>query len=333
MDDIIDIDFNSLKLEEYARRLRRWVAPAAIVFAVLVLLLTGFYKVDASEQALVLRFGKYVRKVGPGLHFKAPFGIEKAIKVKVARVFKEEFGYRTKTASAKTQYSRNDYSGESLMLTGDLNIADVEWIVQFRIENPEYWAFNVRFPRDTLRDVSEAVMRRVVGDRSVNEVLTVGRSEIEEVVQKEMQEIFDEYKTGFRIVTVKLQDVNPPNPVKPSFNEVNEAKQDKEKYINEAWGEYNDKVPAAKGQAQKIIAEAEGYAIDRVNSAEGDAQRFINIHEEYLKAREVTRKRMYLETMSRILPEFEEIYIVDRNQTSLLPLLDLNKSRRERGSR
>lgn len=210
------------------------------------------------------------------------------------------------------------------MLTGDLNAALVEWVVQYRIVDPYKYLFQVRSVQDTFRDMSEAVTRRVVGDRTVNEVLTVGRAEVAAQVQAELQELCNQYETGISVDQVVLQDINPPDPVKPSFNAVNEAQQEKEKLINQAQSEYNREIPRASGQAEQTIQEAEGYALNRVNRAEGDASAFNALYEEYRKAPEVTRRRIYLETMAQVLPQVRSKVIVDEDLRGVLPLLNLD---------
>ncbi len=298
-----------------------------IVIGVLVIwfLISSFYSVDAEEVGIIQRFGKYVRQTEPGLHLKLPWGIESVTKVKTQRVFKQEFGFRTVRAGVETQYSQGDYEIESLMLTGDLNVALVEWIVQYRIKDPVAYMFNVRNVEATLRYVSEAIMRQVVGDRSVDEVIILTRKEIALRASELMQELLDEYKTGIDIVTVNLQDVNPPEPVQPAFNEVNEARQEKERIINQAWERYNSAIPKAKGQAEQTIQSAEGYATNRVNRAEGDANRFEAVWREYNRAEDVTRRRLYLETMNEILPKVKKKYIIDQDSDNFLPLLDLGR--------
>lgn len=291
--------------------------------AVLATLATSFYTVEADEIAVVLMFGKSVRQTQPGLHFKLPFGIEKAINVQVRKVFKEEFGFRTLKAGVRTQYDTGDFSAESLLLTGDLNIADVEWVVQYKINDPEKYLFSVKTPKQALRDLSESVMSRVIGDHTVNEVLTIGRIEIAAEVQKHLQELLDLYETGLDVATVALQDVNPPEKVKPAFNAVNEAKQEKEHLINEAWRDYNQSVPKSKGEALKQVSEAQGYALKRVNQAQGDADKFNAIRSEYQKAKEVTRQRLYLEAMQEVLPKVKEIYIIDDKANTPIPILQL----------
>jgi membrane protease subunit HflK len=299
----------------------RW---GVIGIVAIIILATTLYSVATDEVGVVKRLGSYSRTVAPGLHMKMPFAFEKVHKVRVKHVFKEEFGFATEQPGVRTIYRRGDFSGESLMLPGDLNSAVVEWIVQYRIDDPVLYLFRVRGVPETIRDVAESAMRTIVGDRSVTEVLTVGRREVADEVQLLMQEALDEYETGIEIVTVNLKDVNPPDPVKPSFNEVNEAKQERERLINEAWAEYNKEIPAAEGEAQRTIRDAEGYALARVNRAQGDAQRFLAVWREYARAPDVTRRRLYLETMSEILPEIERKYIVDPELKNLIPLLQLD---------
>lgn len=310
---------------------RHLITPKRVLMVILGIVIlaclaTSFYTVEADEIAVVLMFGKSVRQAEPGLHFKLPLGIERAINVPVRKVFKEEFGFRTLRAGVRTQYdTRGDYSEESLLLTGDLSIADVEWVVQYKIKDPKSFLFFVRNPQRALRDLSESVMSRVVGDRTVTEVLTVGRIEIAAEVEQHLQQLLDLYQTGLDVATVTLQDVNPPEAVKAAFNAVNEAKQEKERLINEAWRDYNQSVPKAKGLAAQQISEAQGYALKRVNEAQGDADRFKAIRTEYQKAKEVTRRRLYLEAMQQLLPQVKEIYIIDGKTNPPIPLLQLNE--------
>ena len=307
----------------------RWIYLGVLLvagFIVLIALIFGsFYTVDANEDGVIQRFGKYVRKTEPGLHFKLPFGIEKATMVPVKKISKEEFGFRTLEAGVRTRYARGTYDDESLMLTGDLNIADVEWIVQYRIKDPIKYLFAIREPEETLRDLSESVMRLVVGDKTVSDVLTIGRVEIAQAVEVKLQKLLDLYETGLHVVTVNLQDVNPPDEVKPAFNAVNEAKQEKEKTIHQAESQRNKVIPEAKGEAKRTIAKAEGYATKRINEAKGDANRFKAIWEEYRNAKEVTKRRLYLEMMEEVLPKIDEIYIIDSEQKGLVPFLQLGK--------
>jgi modulator of FtsH protease HflK len=305
-----------------------WVYWVVIGIAGLWLLFSGFYTVDADEVGVIQRFGKYTRTTDPGLHFKMPFGVETVKKVKVQRVFKEEFGFRTVQAGIHTEYSK-EYAGEALMLTGDLNSAVVDWIVQYRVKDPVKYLFHVRNVVETLRDVSESVMREVVGDHSVDEVIVLSRQDIEVLAQQATQKLLDEFETGIDIVTIKLQDVNPPQPVQPAFNEVNEARQEKERIINEALEAYNKVVPQASGQAEQTIRQAEGYATNRVNRAKGDAEKFLAVWQEYNKAKDVTRRRLYLETMLDILPKLENIYVIDEQQKGLIPLLQFPTKEKE----
>ena len=309
------------KLPELNRSTVQWVAIGVLA---IILLSTTFYSVAPDEVGVVKRLGTYTRTAQSGLHVKLPFALEKVHKVRVKHVFKEEFGFATERPGVRTVYRRGDFSAQSLMLTGDLNAAVVEWIVQYRISDPVKYLFKVRGVPETLRDIAEASMRQIVGDRSVTEVLTVGRREVADQAQLVMQKFLDEYETGIQIETVNLKDVNPPDPVKPSFNEVNEAKQEKERLINEAWSEYNKAIPAAKGEAERVIRDAEGYALARVNRSEGDAERFVAVWREYSKARDVTKRRLYLETMTEILPQIPDKIIVDPELKNLIPLLQLD---------
>jgi len=298
----------------------------AVGVLALVLIMTSFYTIDPEETGMVLRFGEYVRGTSPGLHFKIPFGVETVLKVPIQRQLKQEFGFRTVRAGIKSQYATKPYQDESSMLTGDLNAASVEWVVQYRIVDPYKYLFQVRNVEKTFRDMSEAIMRKVIGDRTVNEVLTVGRAEVALVVTVGLQELCEQYETGIKVEQVVLQDVNPPDAVKPSFNAVNEAQQAKETLINQAQSEYNREIPKAKGAALQTIQEAEGYALDRVNRAQGDATLFNAIYEAYSLAPEVTRTRMYLETMGIVLPMVESKIIVDEGLKGMLPLLNLNET-------
>jgi len=305
--------------------IKKYIFPAVGGLLVLIFIFSGLYSVGPDEVGVIRRFGKYIRTTNPGLHFKIPMGVEKADNVKVRYIFKEEFGFKTLQAGIKSQYSSRDYFDESLMLTGDLNVLVVEWIVQFKVKDPVKLLFNIRDPRETIRSISEAVMRQLVGDNSVSEVLTTQRVEINQTVQDKLQEVLDSYESGIQIVTVKLQDVNPPDEVKPSFNKVNNAKQEKEKMINQAWEAYNKAIPAAKGQAEKTIKEAEGYSLERVNVAKGDAAKFTATWNAYRESKEVTRKRLYLEAMNEILPNVGQKYIIDASSNNILPLLKLNQ--------
>ena len=298
------------------------------IIAILVALYfatTMFYTVAVDEVGVVQRFGRYVRTTQPGLNFKLPRGIEAVTKVKVRFVYKEEFGLRTLQAGVKTRYAAGSgYQDESLMLTGDLNVAVVPWIVQYRINDPYKYLFKVQDVKGTLRDLAESTMRLVVGDRSINEVISK-RQEIATQAQQLLQEELDEADTGLRITTIEMKKTNVPEPVQPSFNEVNQSIQEKERVIYQAKEQYNKLIPQARGNAQKTIRSAEGYALRRVNRAEGDAARFLALYEEYAKAPDITRRRLFLEAMSEVYPKLGEKYLVDADQKNLLPLLQLGK--------
>lgn len=297
---------------------------AAVVVA--ILLFGSIYQVSPEEMGVILRFGRYARATEPGLHFKFPLGIETLTKVPVQRQLKMEFGFRTERPGIRTEYKVTaDSIKESVMLTGDLNVAVVEWIVQYKIKDAYKYLFKIRDVNSTFRYMNEAVVKRVVGDNSVDEVITIGRSRIENEAREELQALCDLYEIGIEVSQLKLQDINPPDAVKPSFNEVNEALQEKERKINEAWSEYNQEIPKAKGEAEQTIRGAEGYATERVNNAKGDANRFIAIYREYERAPLVTRKRLYLETINLILPKIGKKIIFDEKQQNILPLLNLGE--------
>ena len=290
-----------------------------------LLLLTTYYQVEPEEVGVVQFFGAYVRTSDPGPHLKLPFGIETVTKVPVQRQLKMEFGFRTVRPGVRSEFATPpEAQAESVMLTGDLNVAVVEWIVQFRIRDPKAYLFHIRDVPETFRYMSEAAVRQVVGDHSVDEVITIGRAEIALAAREELQRLCDLYGIGIEVQQLVLQDVNPPAPVRPAFNEVNQAIQEKERAINEAWAEYNQAVPRAKGEAEQAVRSAEGYALERENKALGDAQRFDSLYEEYRKAPEVTRKRMYLETMGTLVPKLGRKVIVDDKARGVLPLLQLD---------
>jgi membrane protease subunit HflK len=290
---------------------------------VVVLLWMSFYQIQPDEVGVVLRFGRLARETNPGPHFLVPF-MESVIKVPVQRQLKQEFGFRTVQAGVRTEYTNErQHLDESMMLTGDLNVGVVEWIVQYKIKDPYSFLFKVRDVESTFRDMSEAAMRQVVGDHSVDEVLTIGRELIAAQAKDLLQNLCDKYETGIDVQQLVLQDVNPPDPVKPSFNEVNQAIQEKERVTNEAWADYNQAIPKARGEAQRMIQESEGYAAERVNRSQGEAARFEAIYQEYRKAPRVTRNRMYLETMDEVLPRMGKKVILDEEQQGVLPLLNL----------
>jgi membrane protease subunit HflK len=303
-----------------------FIKYAVIVIVVLIFLFGSIYQVAQDEMGVILRFGKFVRTSDPGLRFKLPLSIETVTKVLVQRQLKMEFGFRTTRPGIKSEYVITpEASQEAIMLTGDLNVVVVEWIVQYKIKDPYKFLFKMREAEATFRDMNEAVVRRAVGDNSVDEVLTIGRARLATEAKEELQKLCDLYEIGLDVSQLIFQDVNPPDTVKPSFNEVNESLQEKERKINEAWAEYNNEIPKATGEAEQAIRSAEGYASERVNNSMGDASRFTSIYREYAKAPQVTRKRMYLETINDILPKITRKIIIDDKQKNILPLLNLNE--------
>jgi membrane protease subunit HflK len=296
-----------------------------IVIGAIIFIWPFFFTIQPEELGVIQRFGKHVRTVEPGLNMRIPWGIEKLTKVKVRTVFREEFGFRTLSSGVSARYSPKDYDEESLMLTGDLNIASVEWIVQYQIKDPVAYLFRVRNVEETIRNLSEASMRQIVGDRSVDEVIILNRQEIAFEVHTLLQSLLDRYETGVIIRTINLQNVVPPKVVQPAFNDVNSAMQEEERIVNEARQEYNRIIPQARGKARQTVEEAHGYAINRVNQARGDADKFIAIHQNYRLAQNVTKQRLYLETMEEIMPKLERVYIVDERQQSIIPFMDMGR--------
>jgi membrane protease subunit HflK len=301
----------------------RLIAGILVVVAILIVLWTSYYTVAAESEGVVLRFGKFLKTVEPGLHFKLPLGIDEVTVLPTRRQLKLEFGFNTGGYSNPDQPGREQVEEKS-MVTGDLNAALVEWVVQYRIDDPKEYLFDVRNPGQTLRDLSEAAMREVIGDRTVDEVITIGRQDIEISALTRMQELAKRYKLGVRVDQVQLKNVNPPREVQASFNEVNKAQQDRENAINIANGDYNEAVPKAKGQADQTIRGAEGYRFKRVNEAEGDVASFNAMLEQYIKSPEITRTRLYLETMGDVLPEMGPKIIIDDSMKQLLPILPLS---------
>lgn len=303
---------------------RRAVAIVLLAVAGLLVSWTAVYTVPSDSVAVVQRFGKYLKEVSPGLHLQLPLGIDTATIVPVKRQLKQEFGFSTPDATNPYQASPSGgQTQETQMVTGDLNAALVEWVVQYRISEPTEFLFEVREPSETLRHVSESVMREVVGDRTVDEVITIGRQEIENEALTKMQALSTKYALGISIDQVQLKNINPPGPVQESFNEVNQAQQEKEKLINEARRDYNKVIPLAEGEKDQRIREADGYRLQRINEAEGDVARFEALLEEYRKAPEVTRRRIYLETLQEVLPGVRSKIVIDERTQGLLPLLDL----------
>lgn len=325
--DILD-ELSKIDLSKY-----KGVMQAVVIVIVLCFTAyTSVFTVDPEEKAVVLKFGKEDRIVGQGLHFKLPFFMEQEYKVPVQRQLKLEFGFRTtgnetRQQYAQTQYSGGNYAAESLMLTGDLNVASIEWVTQYKIADPVKYLFKVRNVDQTFRDMNEAVMREIIGDRTINEVLTIGRGEIQNLAMEKLSALCKEYTLGIVVSQVILQDVSPPEPVKPAFNEVNQAEQEKETTIQNALAEYNREIPKAEGTALKTVEAAEGYAVKRVNEAKGAVSRFTQVYEEYQKAPGITRQRIYLETMAEIYQAVDRKIIIDEDVNGVLPLLNLNQGR------
>jgi membrane protease subunit HflK len=322
MEDLVQQGQDRLRQFAPSGRLR-----GPLVVAILALLglgaWTAYFTVPSDSVAVVQRFGKYLKHVPPGLHFKLPLGVDVATIVPVKRQLKQEFGFATPGSADPFQTSREG-KRETQMVTGDLNAALVEWVVQYRISDPVKFLFDVREPRGTLRDVSESVMREVVGDRTVDEVITIGRQEIEAEALTKMQALSNKYAMGISIDQVQLKNINPPEPVQGSFNEVNQAQQEKEKLINEARRDYNKVIPLAEGEKDQRIREADGYRLKRVNEAQGDAARFSALLAEYIKAPAVTRRRIYIETLQDVMPGIRAKIIVDEQTRGILPFLNLD---------
>lgn len=314
------------ELPEWARNRPTgpWLRIGVIAIFVIAIVFTGFVTVPADSVGVQLRFGKFVDIFQPGLRFKIPLGVDTVQLVPMERQLKLEFGFSTETRGATNPNQfPDDAEAERNMLTGDLNMALVEWVVQYRIASARDFLFNVFEPEWTLRDAGETVMREVVGDRTIDEVLTIGRQEIEVEVLARLQKLCEKYGLGLQVTQVQLQNVQPPKLVQASFNEVNAAQQEKQQAINVANGEYNKIVPRAKGEAERKLSEAQGYATKRVNEARGDAERFTALFAEYIKAPEIMRQRIYLETMRDVMPQFERKIILDEKARQVLPLLQL----------
>ena len=321
------------KIAEIIARFKGGKPPLKIIAPVIVCLLlawgaiSSFYQVGTEETGVVLRFGHFNGFAEPGLHFKLPFGIDTVNLVKTGRVLKEEFGFRTVEAGVRTTYATKGFDEESLTLTGDLNVVNLEWIVQYQVADPFKFLYHIKNPEETIRDVTEAVVRTVIGNSNVSEILTTERAMLAGAIEKDLQAILNGYDIGVHIVTVKFQDVNPPESVKAAFNEVNEAEQEKESMIFQAREQYNKEVPKATGVAKSTVLEAEGYALERLNQAKGESDRFLALLTEYRKAPKVTRQRLYLETMEKILPTVDEIYVMDKSGAGALPLLPLRSGK------
>jgi len=323
-ESLFEIDTSKIRRPQVPSALIGWIIGAIVVLTVAW---STLYQVEPEEVGVILRFGEFIKITDPGLHMKIPF-VDTVTPVPVQRQLKQEFGFRTVDAGVRSTFTAQNMEDEALMLTGDLNVAVVEWIVQYRVSDPYQFLFRVRNVEDTFRDMNEAIMREVVGDRTVTEVLTVGRQDIETTVRDQLQELANQYETGITVDQVVLQDVNPPDPVKPSWDEVNQAQQQRDRLINEAQTRYNQVIPRATGEAQQTILQAEGYELNRVNRAEGDASRFVAVYEEYRRAPDVTRQRLYLETMQSLLPKLGGKLFLDEDAQGVLPLLPLESLQR-----
>ena len=314
-------------------KLRKKLTPKmiGIIALVLIIIIAGFssfYIVDQKEEAVVLLFGKYARITGPGLQFKLPFGIEKNYNVPTQRILKEEFGFRSEKPGIRTQFSAQDFSEEYVMLTGDLNIIDVKWIIQYQIINPRFWLFNVENQQKTIRDISQSVTNQLVGDRTIFDVIGSERASIEQKGQDLMNGYFKLYNLGVRVTTVKLQNIVPPaGAVQDAFEDVNKAIQDRSRLINEGKESYNRAIPRARGEAQKTIQEAEGYATEKVNKAKGDIARFLAVFNEYKKSPKVTRMRLYYEMFEEVFKEAGETDIIDKKLGNFIPFKSMNKDK------
>lgn len=308
-----------------------WLKPTTailVVAAITVLALfgTSFYIVDQTEEAVVTRFGKYLETTGPGMHYKMPLGIDKHYPVKTRVVQTEQFGFRTLKAGVNTVYSPDNFPDESTMLTGDLNIVDVEWIIQYRIVDPRAWLFNVQERIQTIRDVSQSVINQLVGDRAILDVIGQERSAIEAEGIQMMNELLKSYGLGISIIAVKLQNIVPPKGVQQAFEDVNKAIQDMNRLINEGKESYNKEIPRAQGEADRLVQVAQGYASERVNKARGDVARFISVYDEYRKAPEVTRRRLYLEMIEDVFKDAEGTALIDRRFNNFLPMKNLGST-------
>lgn len=320
-----EFKFDKIQFEPF----KKYVIPVAIIIGILILGYSTVFTVKANQRAVILRFGKYMETVEPGLHFKLPFGIDRVYAGEVKRIYNEEFGYRTLRSGRESMIDYNFRGAQevSLMLTGDRNCAEVHWVVRYKIKNLKEYLFNVRNVKSTIRDVSEAVMRRLIGDRSIDEVLTIGRRDIEDIAEGEIETLLDLYGCGIDVQAVNLKGVNPPAQVKDAFDAVNKAVQMRDQITNEAEGKRNKVIPAAMGKKEQAISEAEGYKIRRINEATGDTKAFLAVWKEYEKAKDVTRRRLYLETMAKVIPKCGEVYIIDEDQKGILPILNLGESK------
>jgi membrane protease subunit HflK len=301
------------------------IAAAVIVLAGLT---SSFYTVAPDEVAVIQRFGKFIGTADQGLHFKLPYGLDKVTNVKTTTVRQLEFGFRTARAGVQSQFitEGGDLEMERLVLSGDLNVVALEWVMQYVVADPYKYLFNVKDVEGTLRVVSEAAVKEVVGDYAVDDVITTEREEIGAKSKIKIQEILDSYECGISIVDLRLRNVNPPTrEVQNAFEAVNQAEQKKEELIRLAEADYNATVPRERGLAQQSIDQAEGTKQARINVANGEAEQFLSILAEYSKARDVTRARLYLETLSKVLPASGRIIVIDESLDGIVPLLNIQK--------
>jgi membrane protease subunit HflK len=302
-----------------------WLVLLGLIgIIVLATFAMSFYTIDANERGVVLRFGKYDRTTTPGLHWKMPWNLEKLYKVKVDYQYKEEFGFRTLRAGVKSRYSTENFNKESWILNGDMKITDIKWTVQYRIQDPVSVLFNVKDVSGTIRNISESVIREIVGDRSFHETVQLERVQIGELARTQMQKVLDSYNIGISIKMLQLKDVFPTEHVRDSFNEVNRAKQEQETVINEAQRIYNKEIYKAQGESKKIIQEASGYAVNRTNNAQGDANFFNSVFKRYQDAEQITKTRLYIETMEQLLKRVNNKYIIDEDLKGVLPFLNMS---------
>ena len=318
-----------------AQEAGKLLKPAALGFIALgilavIFLATGVYFVDEAEEAVVTRFGKYLAIRGPGPHLKLPFGIDRNYTVNVKAVQTEQFGFKTLKSGIASTYS--GVASEATMLTGDLNIVDVEWIIQYRITDSKAWVFNVNERTRTIRDVSRSVISMLVGDRAIMDIMSPGRSAIETAGADLMNETFRTYGLGIYVMAVKLQNIDPPAGVQEAFDDVNKADQDMNRLINEGQQVYNEEIPKAKGEAERLVQIAQGYAAERVNRANGDVARFNSVYDEYRRSPEVTRRRLYYEMIEEVFKDDEGMTIIDRNLDNFLPMMNLQGAARQGGA-
>jgi membrane protease subunit HflK len=319
-DEIIDLQALQNKISP------RVIFIVIVVIFLLIAVFSSFYTVDQKEKAVVLRFGKYDRTTGPGLHFKLPFGIESNYNVPTGRNLTEEFGFRTQQAGIVTTYARGDFSQESYMLSGDLNIAEVTYIIQYQIADPKAWLFNVLDQGKTIRDISQSVINLMVGNLAVFDVVTTQRTLIEERGKKKMNEFFNKYALGINVITVKLQKtMYPKGAVQDAFEDVNKAIQDRIRLINEGKEAFNKEIPKARGEAKKTIQAAEGYATEKVNNAKGDVARFLAVLSEYKKSPQLTRIRLYYEMFEEVFKDPASTDLIDKQLKNFIPFKSLNK--------